>query len=166
MKTILTKINELLSGFTGWLMLAMMLILVTDILWRLFGEPLQGMAEMSVFVMMIVIYLGFARCEEHHDHVALEFFTDALPNRARSISLMISQILAVVTVGLLLYAVTANAWSSFVSNEAIAGTVEVPIWPTKFVMVVGMIFFFAQVIANIFNLPDREDVEEPHGDYE
>ncbi len=166
MKNLATRANQILSGFTGWLMLAMMLILVADILWRLFGMPLQGMAEMSVFVMMIVIYLGFARCEEHHDHVGLEFFTNALPNRGRRMTLTVAQILSVVTVGLLFYAVATNALSAFQSNESIEGTVEIPTWPTKFVMVVGMAFFFVQAILNIFNLPKREETEESHGGYE
>ena len=166
MKNVVSRVNEILSGFTGWLMLVMMLILVADILWRLVGTPLQGMAEMSVFVMMIVIYLGFSRCEEHHDHVGLEFFTNVLPKRGRRITRLIAQIFAVITVGLLFYAVATNAISAFESNEAIEGTTEIPIWPTKFVMVVGMVFFLLQAIINIFNLPDREETEEPHGDYE
>ena len=111
MRKLVTGINRILSGFTGWLMLAMMLILVADIAWRMFGKPLQGMAEMSVFVMMIVIYLGFSHCEEHREHVGLEFFTNALPSKAKRIVLIIAQFLATVTVGLLCYAIIVNALS-------------------------------------------------------
>ena len=160
MKRLASKINEFLSGFTGWLMLAMMLILVADILWRIFGMPLQGMAEMSVFVMVVVIYLGYARCEEHHDHVGLEFFTNALSERGRRVTLTIAQVLAVVTVGLLFYAVTTNAISAFESKEAIEGTIELQTWPVKFVMVIGMAFFLVQAVINIFNLRRGTDEDE------
>ena len=52
-----------------------------------------------------------------------------------------SNLAALGTVGLLLYAVLTNAIASFRNNEAIEGTVELHIWPVKFLMVVGLVFF-------------------------
>ena len=123
-------------------MLAMMLLLIADIAFRTVNLPLPAIAEMSVFVMMIVIYLGFARCEEHEEHVKLPF-------RGRSMLLALSQLLAVGTIGLLFYAVTTDAWDAFVTNSSIEGIVDLPIWPTKFIMVVGMVFFLLQGILNL-----------------
>lgn len=143
------KINQILSGLAGWLMFAMMMLLVVDVITRSFNMPLQLMAELSVFVMMIVIYLGFSRCEEHGEHVRLEFAVNALPERFRPIVNSASQFVAVAVIGLMLYAVTNDAWSSFMTGSAIEGTVDMPIWPTKFVMVVGMVFFLLQGIVNL-----------------
>ena len=149
MKRFVNKANHLLAGFAGWLMLAMMLLLITDILFREIGMPLQGMAELSVFVMMIVIYLGFARCEEHREHVGLEFVLLMLPQKPRRILVAVSQLVAAGTIGLMFYAVTTDAWSAFETGDAIEGLVDLPIWPTKFVMVVGMVFFFLQGLINL-----------------
>ncbi len=163
MEKIVSKINRILSGFTGWLMVAMMLLLVADVAWRTVGKPLQGVAEISVFVMMIVIYLGFARCEEHSEHVRLEFLLDMLPTSARRWTNALAQLLAVLAVGLLLYSVTLDAWSSFEFGDAIEGTVEMQIWPTKFVMVLGLLFFFLQAIINLFDPKHRaeEKTDDP-----
>lgn len=155
MKTFFHKINQLLSGFCGWLMLAMMILLVVDIIGRTAGKPLQGMAELSVFVMMIVIYLGLARCEEHREHVGLELIVNVLPRAVRPKLLFLSQLLAVVTVGLLLYAVFENAMASFQNNESIEGTVELRIWPVKFFMVVGLVFFLIQTIRHMLDAAKR-----------
>ncbi|WP_306152012.1 TRAP transporter small permease [Roseovarius sp. MMSF_3281] len=155
-----------MSGFTGWLLFAMMLILVADFVARLFGWPLQDMAQISVFVMMIVIYLGFSRCEEHHDHVGLEFLANALPDAARRRLAQFSQVLAVLTVCLLLYAAAKNAGKAYVDNEAIAGAVQIPTWPTKFIMVLGLVVFLVQAILNIATPPGRGEVETPDGGYE
>jgi len=134
MKTFFHKINQLLSGFTGWLMLAMMILLVIDIITRSYFKPIQGMAVMSVFVMMIVIYLGLARCEEHKEHVNLEIITNALSPSMRSKMVLFSHLLALGTVGILLYSVLVNAIAAYQSHESIEGTVELPIWPVKFIM--------------------------------
>jgi TRAP-type C4-dicarboxylate transport system permease small subunit len=148
MKRVVHKINQILSGFCGWLMLSMMILLVIDIITRTMRKPIQGMAELSVFVMMVVIYLGLARCEEHKEHVNLEIVLNALPPLPRRIMEIFSYLLALGTVGLLLYAVFTNALNSYLRNEAIEGTVEMHIWPVKFIMVVGLIFFFAQTLIN------------------
>jgi len=155
------KVNQFLSGLAGWLMFAMMMLLIADVVSRSFGKPLLLMAELSVFVMMIVIYLGFSRCEEQHEHIRLEFVVDALPKRLRRKVLAAANLLAVVVIALLFYAVTRDAWSSFVTGSAIEGTVDIPIWPTKFVMVAGMVFFLLQGIVNLLD-PAVEAEEADH----
>lgn len=155
MKSFVHRVNQTLSAFIGWLMVAMMLLLVVDFMGRRLNMPLQGMAEMSVFVMMIVIYLGYARCEEHNEHVGLEIVLNLMPTRARLAMMVVSQSLAVLTIALYFYAVTTDAWSAFLTGDAIEGTVELPIWPTKFVMVVGMVVFLLQGIINLRDAIDR-----------
>ncbi len=149
MKAFLHKANRLLAGFAGWLMLAMMMLLIIDIVFRSADMPLHGLAELSVFVMMIVIYLGLSRCEEYSEHVGLEFATNKLSNKARRVMAAAVQFLAVATVGLMFYAITTDAWSAFETNSSIEGLIDLPIWPTKFIMVVGMVFFLLQTIVNL-----------------
>jgi TRAP-type C4-dicarboxylate transport system permease small subunit len=142
------KVNQILAGFCGWLMLAMMLLLVLDVVTRFIGWPMQGMAELSVFVMMVVIYLGLARCEEGKEHVGLELLRNFLPATKRRALDWINAVLAFVTVGIFSYTIIDNAIFSFLRNESIEGTVELPIWPTKFIMVVGIVFYLIQTFLN------------------
>ena len=151
MKLWVHKANQVLAAIGGWLMLGMVLLLVTDVVFRSFGRPLLLMAELSVFVMMIVIYLGFSRCEEQHAHVRLEFLVNALRPDTRLRLRKLVDLLAVCVVALLLVAVARNAWSSWRTGSAIAGTVDIPIWPTMMVMVFGMVVFLLQSLVNLFD---------------
>ena len=157
MAAFIEKVGRFLSGFTGWLMVAMMMMLVIDLVARSLGYPLQLMAELSVFVMMIVIYLGFARCEHEREHVGLEIVTNLLSRTNRRRIAYLAQGLAVITVALLLYAIIADAKYAFDTNSAIEGVVDLPLWPTKFIMVVGMVVFLAQAIVNLFRMSDVAD---------
>lgn len=143
------RANRLLAGFAGWLMVAMMLLLVTDIVFRTADRPLHGLAEVSVFVMMVVIYLGFSRCEEYREHVKLDIVVRFLSQRARRLLAAVVQFLATATVAVMSYAVTVDAWSAYVTGSAIEGLVDLPIWPTKFVMVLGMSLFLLQSVINL-----------------
>lgn len=160
MQKALSRINDVLSAIAGWLMFLLMAILIADILWRTFGKPLLGMAEASVFVMMIVIYLGFARCEEHEEHVRLEFLLRMARRRVRRAMVLATRVLALLTTALFVYAVTTDAWAAYLSNDSIEGMVNLPIWPTKFVMVVGGVIFLAQVALNLLRLSIVEDESE------
>jgi TRAP-type C4-dicarboxylate transport system permease small subunit len=162
MRKITHKVNQILAGFCGWLMLAMMLLLVLDVVTRFIGWPMQGMAELSVFVMMVVIYLGLARCEERKEHVGLEILRNLLPGRKRRRLDWINALLAVVTVGIFSYAVIDNAIFSFLRNESLEGTVELPIWPTKFIIVVGIVFYMIQTFFNWVSA-GKGNGEEPSG---
>ena len=148
MRRIVHGLNQILSAFCGWLMLAMMVLLIIDIVTRSAKKPLQGMAELSVFVMMVVIYLGLARCEENRGHVYLEIGRNLLPPSLRRICEGVAYLFAMITAGVLLYVGTQNALFSFMSNESIEGTVELRIWPIKFIMVIGLVFFFLQILLN------------------
>ncbi len=166
MQSFISKINNLLSAISGWLMLLMMSILLIDVIWRTFAKPLLGMAEMSVFVMMIVIYLGLSRCEEHGDHVRLEFLVEMARGRVRQGMIFLARLLAAVTVAALFYAVSTDAWAAFLTNDSIEGMISLPIWPTKFVMVVGMTLFFLQTLLNLFKPLDPSEPDHPTSDGE
>ena len=152
MSSLISKINQYLAAFCGWLMIGMMLLLVADIISRGIGKPLQGMAELSVFVMIIVIYLGLARCEQHREHVNLELVTNFLPAGGRHLAAILSQGLAVVTIAILLYAVFQNTLDSYAANESIEGTMELRIWPVKALMVAGLVGFLLQATSYLVTL--------------
>ncbi len=155
MQRFLRRTNTLLAGLTGWLMMTMVLILSLDIVWRSFAKPLLGMAEMSVFVMMIVIYLGFAGCEEHGLHVRLELLENALPEHVRFRLRKVVQVLSVLTVAVFYLAVLRDTAKAYSTNDSIEGMISLPIWPTKFVMMAGMSVYLLQVVTELFVGPDK-----------
>ncbi len=149
MDRVISKINQLLSGLSGWLMIGMMLLLVGDVVFRALGASISGLAELSVFVMIIVIYFGLARCEEHGEHVNLELVTNLLPNKAKKAMHYLAQILAILTIALIFYSVLQNALDSYQSHESLEGTLELPIWPIKVFMVLGLGFFLLQSVSQL-----------------
>jgi TRAP-type mannitol/chloroaromatic compound transport system permease small subunit len=74
---------------------------------------------------------------------------------------LLSYVLALGTVGLLFYSVFMNAISAYQSNESIEGTVELPIWPVKFIMVIGLVFFFFQTLVNTIDAAKKLKKNNP-----
>ena len=139
MRKVFHKINGFLSAFAGWLMLLMMALLLLDIISRGIDKPFQGIAEMSVFVMMVVIYFGLARCEEYDENVRIELLLHWLPWKYRKGLLLIINIVQTLVVGIFLFEMVRNTLVAYRTQEAVAGTVQLPIWPIKILIVIEVV---------------------------
>ena len=146
MRALFHTVNQALSGFCGFLMFIMMVLLCLDIVTRTFHRPIYGLAEMSVFVMMIAIYLGMARCEEHREHVRLELALGALPGRVRRP--FESAVFAVefLTILVFFYAVVLDFLKAYQTSESVlGGTMEFYLWPVKAFTVIGLAFYLVEL---------------------
>ena len=139
MRKVFHKINGFLSAFAGWLMLLMMALLLLDVISRGIDKPFQGIAEMSVFVMMVVIYFGLARCEEYDENVRIEILLHWLPWKYRKGLLLIINIVQTLVVGIFLFEMVRNTLVAYRTQEAVAGTVQLPIWPIKILIVIEVV---------------------------
>ncbi len=146
MRALFHTVNQALSGFCGSLMFIMMVLLCLDIVTRTFHRPIYGLAEMSVFVMMIAIYLGMARCEEHREHVRLEFLLGALPPRIRRPFEAGVFTVELLTILVFFYAVVLDFFKAYQTGESVlGGTMEFYLWPVKAFTVIGLAFYLVEL---------------------
>lgn len=161
MRKIFHTINGFLSAFAGWLMLLMMALLLLDVISRGVDKPFQGIAEMSVFVMMVVIYFGLGRCEEYDENVRIELVLYRLPWKYRKVLVLIINIIQTGVVGIFLFEMVRNTLIAYRTQEAVAGTVQLPIWPIKIFIVIGLFFYLISTLVNSYdsvkNLKAQED---------
>ena len=146
-KTVI-KINHLLAEISGWALSAIMLLLIIDFVSRGLSMPIQGVGELAVFVMVSVVYLGIAHTEEKRGHVRVTALISRFSHRVENIFNLIVYVLALFTVSVVLGAVTLNAAKAYISKEAVAGTVPLLVWPVKFIIVIGCVFYFIQILYN------------------
>ena len=61
---------------------------------------------------------------------------------------IVRYIVEIVVLAVVVYFVIDNSIDSFVRGEALSGTKMLPIWPAKFAMSIGLIFFWIQIVLN------------------
>jgi len=115
---------------------------------RNIGRLIQGMAELSVLTMMIMVYLGMARCEERREHVNLEIIKDALRPRKKRAVKLVAYVLVLISISILFYAGLKDAIASYKIRKALAGVVKLCLWPVKPALVVGVVIFWIQALIN------------------
>jgi len=148
MKKIIQIISTYFAELCGWLLIVMMVLLVIDLVSREMYSPIQGIAEVSIFVLVATTYLGISHCEQMREHVIIDAFVNRMPIRLRKIvdsTVYLSTSLFLI---ILLFSVGQNFIQSYQSGEVVAGTLPLVIWPVKLAIFVGILFYCVQVILN------------------
>ncbi len=148
-RSIFSFINRLFAEFSGWFLLAIMFLLILDFVSRAMVHPLQGVSELAVFVLVASVYFGIPHCEETNTHVKVELFTSILPAKLRKIINVFTYLIAVITSGIVTYAVLMNMLKAYHSREAVAGTVPLQTYPVKIIMFLGFLFYSIQLVINL-----------------
>lgn len=147
-KTI-AKINQWLGEISGWLLCAIMLLLTIDFVSRGLSMPIHGVGEIAVFVMVAVVYFGLGHTETNRGHVRVTAVTSRLPPTVEKVLNITVYLIALFTIAVCTWALALNAIKAFTSDESVAGTVPLLVWPIKFLMLIGCFFYLCQIFLNL-----------------
>lgn len=150
LKRFIDNINRLLSETCGWLLCIMVLFLCVDIVSRTLKEPVQGVSQMTVFVMIIVVYLGLGQCEKFERHIKVTAVYERLPQTVQSYMGVFNYLIQIVIIAIITVSVGENVIYSLKKHEAVMGYFHLPLWPTKFVLFIGLVFYWLQTVVNFF----------------
>lgn len=148
LRRFIDNVNRLLAEICGWLLCIMVLFLCFDIVSRTLKEPVQGVTQMAVFVMIIVVYLGLGQCEKFERHIRVTAVYERLPPTAQIYIGVFNYTIQIVVIGIITVAVGENVIYSLKKHEAVPGYFHLPIWPTKFVLFIGLVFYWLQTAIN------------------
>ena len=154
-----TKLVETLSrigavvGGAGIVML--MLLATAGAIGRKFGQPVPNVLEACETVMFASVFLGMAYVALQREHINVTMFTQRLSPRAQTILDAGVLLLAAVEFALPTWSSWVLAWKWFLMREIRLGAFPWPIWPFRFLFVVGMGLIALQLISDIVILVSK-----------
>jgi TRAP-type C4-dicarboxylate transport system permease small subunit len=146
MKKFLKWLNAILAELGGLLMTIMMLLFLINIITRELNKPIQGLLQLAVFSMIILIYLGLAHTEENDQHVRLEVITDRVSPLIKAKMRFFTHLIEWLIINICLFAVYQDALRAFIKKASVTGVVPMPLWPVKWIMVIGLIIYWVQLM--------------------
>lgn len=154
--TLLDRISRFLLFFGGVALVAMMLHVSADVLFkRVFGTPIQGTIEMvSSYYMVGCVFLALGIVQRDRRQIAVEFLTDAMSPRHRLIAEIFSALVMIVFAALLVWMGTEQAIKNTIARETNWSTVaSFEIWPTRWFPVLGygamLAYLVVQTISDV-----------------
>lgn len=130
--------------------LVMMVAIAIDVVYRaLYNRSVPGVLEISETALVTAVFLGLAYTGATNSHIAVDLLTERLPARVTRWVLTVAWLLSTIFLGWITYATFVRASASLAAGEKRMGLVAWPIWPARWIIVVGLA---AMLLVSVVNL--------------
>lgn len=151
-----TRVVETLSrvgAVVGGVGIVILMLLATaGAIGRKLGHPVPDVLEACETIMFASVFLGMAYVALQRGHINVTLFTQRLSPRAQTILDAGVLLLAAAVFGMLTWSSWGLAWKWFLIREVRLGAFPWPIWPFRFLFVVGMGLIALQLIFSAATL--------------
>lgn len=152
-----------MSSFFGVLSslatVTMMVVIAIDVVARATsGASVPGVMELGETVLVAAVFLGMAYAGASDSHIAVDLVTDRLPKAVSRWVVAIGWMGTSVILAWLIYATGIRAWNSFLNNESRMGLVNWPLWPARWLIVIGLSAMLIIAITNVVRLIRGKEV--------
>jgi len=141
------NINEWTGRIFSWLFIPLTLLVVTDVFTRYVLDKPWYYLDFNIQIMGVLTVLGAGYCYLHNGHVSVDILVTRLSPRKRAILDIILFPLVLGALGPLLWKVTAGAIQSVKMLQVYLSILDIPIYPYKVIVVVGISLMLLQGIS-------------------
>lgn len=140
MRTGAYRIARVMSMIAGIGIFLMMLLTVLDVLGKyILNQPVPGVAEIvASYLMISAVFLPLADAEAKDESITVELLYDRLGEYGRKVCLIIGIVMTLAFYGVLAWQNVHVALDSYDIQEFVSGAWDVVIWPSKFLIPVGL----------------------------
>jgi len=134
--------------------LAMMVHVTLDVTLKyLINTPIQGTLEITAYYYMVsIVVLPMAFVELTRQSIAVDLFYQMMPRWAQVATTGVVLLLCAAGYGGLAYISWPDALESFAKREIVMGTVNIYIWPTRFLLPGALAVVTAVCVAHFIRL--------------
>lgn len=130
--------------------LVMMISITIDVAFRiLYNRSVPGVLEISETALVTAVFLGLAYTGVTNSHIAVDLLTERLGKRTLRWVLSLAWALSTAYLLWILYATATRAIPSFIARETRMGLVAWPIWPARWIIVIGIAAMLLVSVANL-----------------
>jgi len=138
----------LLLGTVG--MIVSMLLGVADVVGtKFFDWPVPGTLEVTESTMVLIVFGALAYTQERRGHIRVELLYTHVGPRARSFMDLMTHVVAFVFFALVAWQGLGELQYSWELKEATMGTVRFPLYPARFLLVLGAVLLLLRLALDI-----------------
>ncbi len=102
-----------------------------------FSKPIPGVYQLSEMLLILIIALPLAYCQQMKAHIRVDVFITRLHGKPRAMFELLTVILALFLFGLTTWTTAVAAWQSFVAKDYVEGLIHYPHWPARTMIPIG-----------------------------
>lgn len=154
---ILIKITKLLNRIAEVGIVSLMLLVVGNVILRLFKLPIKGTYEFVGFLTVIIISFSIAYCAVRNGHIAVNYLMDKLPKQVQKLIDIIIIAISAVFMAAVSWNVAQHALLLKAQNETSMTTLT-PIYPFILIIAIGVFLLCLVLLAKLIATIRRKDV--------
>lgn len=144
---IIQGISRLLAVLSALATLVILILIVADVVSRWLGRgSVAGVLEISEVALVFLVFCGIAYGLQSRTHVAVSLVTSRLPVRLGRVVVSVGLIVLLAVLGWALWASADVAIHSVVQGEVRFGITQVPIWPARIMIPIGLLALIGEVL--------------------
>lgn len=133
--------------------IVMMLVISADVVVRnTQGRSIPGALELSESALVATVFFGLAYAGTSGSHIAVDLLVSRLPRKVAQWTMVVAWALSTFILGWLVYANFTRAMASLSRGETRMGLVSWPLWPARWIIVIGFAAFLLVAIVNVVRL--------------
>jgi len=141
-------LGVLLVGGAG--MLTAMFLGAGDVVGTQFlGSPVPGAKEITESTMVLIVFGALAYAQIRSKHIRVELVYTHMGARVRAGMDVLADMAALTFFGLLLWQAIGEAMLSSRIGEAAHGLLRFPLYPARWIIVVGTVLLLAQLVLDL-----------------
>jgi TRAP-type C4-dicarboxylate transport system permease small subunit len=138
----------LLLGTLG--MIASMFIGVADVVGtKFFDYPVPGTLEFTESTMVLIVFGALAYTQERRGHIRVELLYTHVGPRGQSFMEAVTHIVAFVFFALVAWHGLGELQYSWEMKEATMGTIRFPLYPARFLLVLGVALLLVRLALDV-----------------
>ncbi len=143
------QFSVIIGNIGAFFLIPLMLLTVVDVLLRYFlNAPIRGTSEWSEFLLVVVIWLGFAYTMQTKGHISIELFVSRISERKQTYADIFAYFIGLFIMAIVAWMSYKLAVNSWVLGE-IGENSRFPLYPFKGILFIGSAIFFIELLAQL-----------------
>lgn len=150
MKRAVLLMSSILGVLATIATLILMIAIVADVVFRtLYERSVPGILELSETTLVAAVFLGMAYTGATNSHIVVDLLTERLPASIRRWVVAVAWTLTVAILVWMLFGTARRALDSTQAGEIRMGIINWPIWPSRWLIVIGLAAMLVVAIVNM-----------------
>lgn len=148
--TVVQGASRILAVISALATFALMVLVVIDVISRLLGlGSVPGLLEISEVTLVFLVFCGIAYGMQTRTHIAVTLVTSRLPEKLGRALVTLGLVVLLVVLAWALWATGNTAIQSTLRGEVRFGITQVPIWPARIMIPIGLLVLIGEVILQL-----------------
>jgi TRAP-type C4-dicarboxylate transport system permease small subunit len=146
------RIATPLGSASGLIYILLAVLSLIDIVLRSMSISVSGTTEISESLVVVAIYLGLVFTQAGRAHIGMDFVLNALSPRRKRIAELFSLAMTFIISIALIWSTTQSAIKSIELGEYTSTAFNLPLWPAKVALCLGLALMALQVFVQFVRL--------------